>query len=63
MRTVLKNPRNEPVRIELVEFFSARQIALKLPSGAERTPQGYRLELVLKPGETRTFDYTVTLRY
>ncbi|WP_457632295.1 hypothetical protein [Oceanithermus desulfurans] len=63
VRTVLKNPRNEPVRIELVEFFSARQIALKLPSGAERTPQGYRLELVLKPGETRTFDYTVTLRY
>lgn len=61
--TVLKNPRSVPVRVEIDERFNAREVALRLPPGAQRTPQGYRLELMLKPGETRTLGYTVTLRY
>ncbi|ADR36198.1 hypothetical protein Ocepr_0741 [Oceanithermus profundus DSM 14977] len=63
VRTTLRNPRSRPVRVELVEGFSARELVLKLPPGAERTPQGYRYVVTLKPGEAREFVYTVTLRY
>ncbi|WP_287372556.1 hypothetical protein [Oceanithermus sp.] len=63
VRTTLRNPRGQPVRVELGEGFSARELVLKLPPGGERTPQGYRYVVTLKPGEVREFAYTVTLRY
>lgn len=61
--TTVQNPRDVPVRVEMEEYFNAREVELKLPAGAERTPQGYRWVVTLRPGEVRTFAYTVTLRY
>ena len=61
--TSVTNPRAQPVRVEFAERFNAREIVLRLPAGAERTPQGYRLAFTLAPGEARSFVYTVTLRY
>ncbi len=61
--TVVENPRELPVRVEFEEFFNARETTLKLPAGAERTPRGYRFVFALRPGEQRTFAYTVNLRY
>ncbi|WP_457628995.1 hypothetical protein [Oceanithermus sp.] len=61
--TAVRNPRDVPVRVEVEEYFNAREVELKLPASAERTPQGYRWMVVLQPGEARTFAYTVTLRY
>lgn len=61
--TIVRNPRETPVRVEISESFNAKEIVLGLPRGAERTPNGYRLELTLAPGTDKTFTYTVTLRY
>ncbi len=61
--TTVENPRDVPVRVEVEEYFNAREVELKLPAGAERTPQGYRWVATLRPGEVRTFAYAVTLRY
>lgn len=61
--TTLHNPREVPVRVEILESFNASQVVLALPEGAERTPQGYRFVVTLKPGEARSYSYTVTLRY
>ncbi len=61
--TTVSNPRATPVRVEIAESFNAEEIILNLPRGAERTPNGYRLEFTLAPGTDKTFTYTVTLRY
>ncbi len=61
--TSIRNPRSEPVRVEISERFNAREVVLKLPDGAVRTPQGYSIEFTLAPGESREFMYTATLRY
>ena len=61
--TTVSNPRDTLVRVEIAEGFNAKEIVLSLPRGAERTPNGYRLEFTLAPGTDKTFTYTVTLRY
>jgi len=61
--TTVRNPRDVPVRVEIEEYFNAREVSLVLPKGVERTPQGYRYAFVLQPGEDRSYSYTVNLRY
>ena len=60
--TRVRNPGEEPVRVEIEERFSADAIEITL-SGGERIPQGYRIVFDLPPGGERTYQYTVTLRY
>jgi len=60
--TRVKNPGEEPVRVEIEERFSADAIEITL-SGGERIPQGYRIAFDLPPGGERTYQYSVTLRY
>lgn len=57
--TVVKNPKTYPVEVEMQEYFP-QPFTLEF-QGAERLPEGYRLKFSLKPGESRTLVYTVTL--
>jgi len=61
--TTVSNPRDTPVRVEINEGFSAREVSISLPPDARRTPGGYSIEFLLAPGAKRSFSYTVTLRY
>ena len=51
--TTVSNPRDTPVRVEISESFSAKEIVISLPRGAVRTTRGYRLEFTLAPEPTR----------
>lgn len=59
--TAIKNRHREPVRVEIQETFSGREVVLKI-TGAERIPQGYRLKVDLAPGGEWTYVYEVTIR-
>ncbi|WP_457630620.1 hypothetical protein [Oceanithermus sp.] len=61
--TTVSNARRTPVRVEIRESFSAKEVVLDLPKGARRTSRGYAIEFILAPGAERSFTYTVTLRY
>lgn len=58
--TAVKNSKNYPVEVELYEVFP-QPFTLEM-DGAEKLPEGYRLKFGLKPGESRTVVYTVTLQ-
>lgn len=57
--TTYRNPRTYPIEVEVTEFFP-QPFTLEFPE-AQRTPEGYRLNFTLKPGETRVFSYVVTM--
>ena len=59
VETRLKNPYAYPVTLRLAETFP-KPFRLDFP-GATLLPEGYRLELALKPGEERTLAYRLTL--
>lgn len=62
VNTVVENPKTYPVRLELSEIFSAREVQVVFP-GARIVPGGYTLALTLSPGSEQTLSYTVTLKY
>ncbi|WP_114313118.1 hypothetical protein [Thermus caldifontis] len=59
VETRFKNPYPYPIALLLSETFP-QPFRLDFP-GASLLPQGYRLELALKPQETRTLTYRLTL--
>ncbi|WP_243027945.1 DUF4139 domain-containing protein [Thermus albus] len=59
VETRFKNPYPYPITLLLSETFP-QPFRLDFP-GASLLPQGYRLELALKPQETRTLTYRLTL--
>ncbi|WP_298631148.1 hypothetical protein, partial [uncultured Thermus sp.] len=59
VETRFKNPYPYPIALLLSETFP-QPFRLDFP-GANLLPQGYRLELALKPQETRTLTYRLTL--
>lgn len=57
--TTYRNPRSYPIEIEVIEFFP-QPFSLDFKE-AEKTPEGYRLKIVLKPAESRVLAYTVVM--
>ena len=62
VETRVKNPGDEPVHVEVEEFFQADEVELVLSEG-ERRPRGYRVAFELPPGGEHRYRYEVTLRY
>ncbi|RIH88821.1 DUF4139 domain-containing protein [Calidithermus roseus] len=57
--TTVKNSKQYGLEVELSESFP-QPFTLEI-SGAERTPEGYRVRFTLAPGASRVLTYTVTL--
>jgi hypothetical protein len=57
--TTYRNPRSYPIEIEVIEFIP-QPFTLDF-NEAEKTPEGYRLTITLKPAESRVLVYTLTM--